>query len=174
MSAGGEVDIQQVQNNGGKIHRHKDHRVRPLEPQGQHRQHIQQQDAAGGIAGPEDTPVDAPVAQHADHRRQQGQRRQDKAHAGAVHLLRVDPLIRGIGRVGRGAGNIRVEHTGAAQGTHPLAVRQLHAAFDTIHGFALLSSLSAGCSPPSPAGPAHAAPDKSAAPAPAPGCCGCS
>ena len=173
VSAGGVVHIQQEQRNGRKVHRHEDHRVRPLEPHGQRRQNIQQHKAAHGEARPCDAAVDAPVAQHGDHRRQQHAHRHHEHHADAADLLVAGMLVRGIGRLALSAGQIGMKDACAAQRAHPLAVRQLHAAFDTIHGQKLLSlRLSAGCSPPSPAVPAGGAPDKTGIPAPAPECCG--
>ena len=134
MPAGGKVDIQQIQPDGRKVRRNKDHRVGPSEPQGQHRQDIQQQHAACGVPGPQDGPVDAPVAQDADDDGQHRQHGQDEQRPGAVHLLGVGRRLRREGGLPLLPGQIRMEHPGAAQRTHGLAVRQLHAAMDTIHG----------------------------------------
>ena len=93
-AAGGQVDIQQVHADGGEVHRHEDRRIGPLEPQGQHRQHIQQRQPAQHEAGPDDAAVDAPVHQHADDRGQQHTYRDHEQRAHAADLL-VEVLRRG-------------------------------------------------------------------------------
>ena len=113
----------------------------------------------------------AELPQDEQPRRQQRQHRQNEQHAGAADLLHMGPRIRGIGGLPLLGWHIRVEGPRAAQGTNLFAVRQLYAAFDTIHD-ALLSRVTAGCSPPLRGDPADAARGKNAIPAPVPGCCG--
>ena len=132
VSAGGEVDIQQIQPDGHKVRRDEDHRVGPSEPQGQHRQDVQQRHAACGVPGPQDGPVDALS-------RCRSRWAAPPAWSGINSTPeRFTSSGWPMGSGGKGGspllpGHIRVKHPGPAQGTHGFAVGQLHAAIDAIH-----------------------------------------
>ena len=103
------------------------------EPERKNGQNIEKSDRAGGVAGPDDPTVDAPVAQQADHGRKQRQNSQHKQNAGAVDILRTDAPVRREGRIGEGARKLRMENGRAAERALLFAVGKLRAAFYTIH-----------------------------------------
>ena len=149
MSAGGKVDIQQIQPHCDEIDRHEDHRVRVPEPHRKQDHDVKQPDRPRGVAGPDQRPVDAPVAEQTQKRRQQRRHRQHEQNAGAVDVLRPDAPVgreRGIGQIAR---DIRVEHRRPAERTFLFTIGELYAAFDTVHRQTnLLITSSAGCSRP--------------------------
>ncbi len=133
-SSGHKVDVQQIQPNGCKTAGYEDYRVRPAEPERQHKQNIADEQRSGDKSRPGDAGMELQV----DHQRNQQRHDKEGRHHDLAHArmyLRRRGAVAGIQRQRIFPENIGMDGLGAAERAAPLRICKFDATINTIHDF---------------------------------------